>query len=176
MFQFRKATPADAELVAEFSEKTYRQTFASSNTEEDMEAYIASAFSPAIQLNELLDPRREILLAHSGDILAGYYQIIRDQAEKSVSDPAPTELMRIYVDLPWFGKGLSHQLMTLVLESARSAGAKTLWLGVWEKNERALAFYRKWNFKEVGSHIFVMGKDAQRDLILQLELSSSSAR
>jgi ribosomal protein S18 acetylase RimI-like enzyme len=61
---------------------------------------------------------------------------------------------------------LAHQLMAHVLARAQAAGAAALWLGVWERNSRALAFYRKWRFSVVGEHIFRVGEDPQRDLLV----------
>ena len=76
------------------------------------------------------------------------------------------ELKRLYVTRSWHGKGVAQALMDAALDAARARGAKTLWLGVWERNERAVAFYGKYGFARVGEHTFVLGSDAQTDWLL----------
>jgi ribosomal protein S18 acetylase RimI-like enzyme len=83
-----------------------------------------------------------------------------------VTGPHPIELWRFYLDAKWHGRGLAQELMTRVLESATELGAETLWLGVWERNPRAIAFYTKVGYIDVGAHTFVVGNDAQTDRIL----------
>jgi GNAT superfamily N-acetyltransferase len=82
----------------------------------------------------------------------------------------PIELVRLYVSNDFIGKGVGAVLMKECLEQARALGHKTIWLGVWEHNHRAQTFYRKWNFVEVGTHIFQLGDDAQTDLLMQKDL------
>jgi ribosomal protein S18 acetylase RimI-like enzyme len=79
---------------------------------------------------------------------------------------APLELWRFYVARPWHGRGIAQALMSHVNAEAHRRGARTLWLGVWERNERAKAFYRKTGFTDVGSHLFMVGEDAQSDRIM----------
>jgi ribosomal protein S18 acetylase RimI-like enzyme len=81
------------------------------------------------------------------------------------------EIVRFYVDRPWHGRGVAQTLMAAAASMARAAGARTLWLGVWERNERAIAFYRKSGFADVGTKIFVLGTDHQRDLVLARPLT-----
>jgi len=83
-----------------------------------------------------------------------------------VTGGAPLEIVRFYVDRPWHGRGVAQQLMEAAVNTARAAGARTLWLGVWERNPRAIAFYRKCGFQDVGTQTFVLGADHQRDLVL----------
>jgi diamine N-acetyltransferase len=78
----------------------------------------------------------------------------------------PLEIQRFYVLNEWHGKRLAHDLMTAVIERAVQQGADQVWLGVWEHNPRAIAFYRKWGFSEVGEQIFPLGTDPQRDIVM----------
>jgi diamine N-acetyltransferase len=77
------------------------------------------------------------------------------------------------VDASQHGTGLAHHLMAHVLARAEAARAAEVWLGVWERNPRALAFYRKWGFDVVGEHIFKLGEDPQRDLIMRRDVQSA---
>lgn len=116
------------------------------------------------------DGRIVTLVAEVDGRAAGYAQLARGAAPPIVTGPLPMEIVRFYVDRPWHGRGLAQQLMAAAADSARAAGARTLWLGVWERNPRAIAFYRKCGFDEAGTRIFVLGADHQRDLVLARSL------
>ncbi len=88
-----------------------------------------------------------------------------------MTGPKPLELVRLYVLPESIGHGIGARLMQECLDTAASRGFETLWLGVWEHNPRAIRFYQKWEFEEVGSHLFQLGSDAQTDLILQKTLA-----
>ena len=84
-----------------------------------------------------------------------------------VRGPAPLELKRLYVVRAWHGRGVAHALMEAAIAAARARGAQTLWLGVWEHNPRAFAFYSKYGFTRVGEHVFQLGSDSQTDWVLE---------
>ena len=83
----------------------------------------------------------------------------------------PIELVRLYVSRESLGSGVGAALMQACIREAKQRGYETLWLGVWEHNHRAQAFYRKWNFIEVGKHMFQLGDDAQTDILMQRSIS-----
>jgi ribosomal protein S18 acetylase RimI-like enzyme len=80
--------------------------------------------------------------------------------------PRRAELHRIYVSSEWQGRGVAQSLMQNALDTAASAGSDLLWLGVWEHNRKAIAFYRKFGFEILGDQPFMLGEDRQRDLIM----------
>ncbi len=162
----RPARLPDAPWLAALAERTFRETYAAHNTPDDMERYAAEHFGPARQEAELCDERMVTLVAEVDGRPAGYAQLTHGAPPPSVTGPVPMEIVRFYVDRPWHGRGLAQQLMAAAADSARAAGARTLWLGVWERNRRAIAFYRKCGFDEAGTQIFVLGADHQRDLVL----------
>jgi len=166
----RPAVGGDAPWLAELAERTFRETYAAHNTAEDMARYVAAHFGPVRQAGELRDPARITLVAEADARPAGYAQLVRGSPPPAVTGPAPLEVARFYVDQPWHGRGLAQGLMAAAVEAARAAGARTLWLGVWERNARAMAFYRKSGFDEVGTQTFVLGADHQRDLVLARSL------
>jgi ribosomal protein S18 acetylase RimI-like enzyme len=171
-FRIRRGTPDDAASLAEFGARAFYDTFAADNTPEDMATHLASAWSPALQDAELRDPLLETLLAHGPDgTLAGFAQLRAQYAPACVPTRKPIELKRFYVDKPWQGRGLAGALMAEVECVARARDARELWLGVWERNERAQAFYRKCGFRKVGTQIFVVGTDPQTDLVMLRELA-----
>ena len=162
----RPAGPADAAWLAALAERTFRETYTVHNTPENMERYVAGHFGQAIQAAELQNPAMTIIVAEVDGRPAGYAQLLRSAPPPAVTTPAPLEVLRFYVDRPWHGQGVAQALMAATVEAARTAGARTLWLGVWERNERAIAFYRKSGFAEVGTQTFVLGTDHQRDFVL----------
>lgn len=170
MFEVRLAQPQDARQLAEFSDRSFRETFESYNTPEDMALYAAETFGEDKQLREILDPSLRVGVAYQGDELIGFYYLRLGKPDPAIEGPRPVELMRLYVDSRWHGKKLAHELLKQAMDWSREQGFATFWLGVWERNWRAQAFYKKWGFSEVGSHVFQLGTDPQRDLVYSLSL------
>lgn len=171
----RSAVPADAERLSAFARRVFDETFAADNAPADMAAYLDSAFTPALQGAEVRDPGAAILLAEvaadaAGDgrlALAGYAHLVLDgDAPACVAGPAPAELKRFYVDRALHGRGVAAHLMDAAIATAAARGARTLWLGVWERNARAIAFYAKHGFADVGAQRFVLGSDVQTDRVM----------
>jgi ribosomal protein S18 acetylase RimI-like enzyme len=169
----RLAVSADTANLAELAARTFRDTFAADNAPEDMARHLADAYGLVQQGRELADPNVTTLLADANGQLVGYAQVRHGPAPPCVTGDAPIELWRLYVDGGWHGRGIAQKLMRCVELEARRRGARTLWLGVWERNERAKAFYRKCSFVDVGSHVFLVGNDAQTDRILARPIASS---
>ena len=171
----RLATPADAAALAGFGARTFRETFEPDNRAEDVAAYVDVTYSVARQEAEIADSRRTTLMAESFSDLVAFAQTREGDAPDEVSGPAPIELLRFYVDRAWHGRGVAHSLMAAVFAAARARGAQTLWLGVWEHNARAIAFYHKHGFEDVGSHEFVLGTDHQIDRLMARPLTDDGA-
>ena len=167
----RLATPADALPLSRLAAATFRETFESHNTAEDMTRYVAEAFSRERQAAEIADPASTVIVAEdaapSGERLVGYAHLTTGTTPAAIGGPAPLELKRLYVARAWHGHGVAQALMQAALDAARQRHARTLWLGVWEKNARALAFYGKHGFSRVGEHTFMLGSDAQTDWLLE---------
>ena len=163
----RTATPAEATALAHFAERTFREAFAADNRPEDMEAYCAAAFAPEVMRGHLADPTMTSLVMVADDgALAAYAQLRPGRPDQGGELPQPLELWRFYVDRVHHGRGIAHRMMDAVIDAARARDAATLWLGVWEHNTRAQAFYRKFGFFVVGSHTFVLGTDVQTDHVM----------
>jgi ribosomal protein S18 acetylase RimI-like enzyme len=166
MIDIRPATDEDAAGLAELAERTFRDAFAGANNAEDMDLHCRKSYGESIQAAEIRDPNRATLVCDSGERLVGYGQLRWSSAPACVVATRPAEVQRIYVDAAWHGKGVAQSLMTALIEIASAGGADVAWLGVWERNPRAIAFYSKAGFSLVGSHVFVVGRDPQTDLIL----------
>lgn len=166
----RRGTLADAALLSELGARTFSETFAADNTAEDLAAYVATSFNVAQQTSELEDPGSTFLIAEVDGHAAGYAKLHDGEPEKSVEGAKPIELVRLYVSRDWLGRGVGQQLMSACIDEARQAGHETIWLGVWERNARAQAFYQKWSFRAVGEHMFQLGADLQRDIVMERAL------
>lgn len=164
-FRIRPSVASDAAAVAELAGRTFYETFADSNNADDLELYMRQAYGVEQQAAELADPRIDTLLAQSDGTLIAYAMIRDELPPECVAGPNPVELWRFYVRTEWHGRGVAQRLMAAVDDRARAKGARTLWLGVWERNFRAQAFYRKCGFVDVGSHLFLVGTDPQTDRI-----------
>jgi GNAT superfamily N-acetyltransferase len=165
-FLIRRATPSDAAALAELAACTFAETFAADNKPEDIESHLRSAYGLAQQTAEIEDPEVITLLALHDGLLAGFAQVRRKGAPDCVTVEFPAELHRFYVVRSQHGKGLASDLMQAARSAARELGGVHLWLGVWERNARAISFYRKAGFTAVGSHVFMVGSDPQTDLVL----------
>jgi GNAT superfamily N-acetyltransferase len=162
----RTAAVADAAIVADLARRTFFDTFAATNDPGDMALYLAHAYGVEQQTRELQDPAITTLLAEQDGTAIAYAQVRNDHVPDCVTDRRAIELWRFYVDRQWHGRGIAAPLMERVMAVSRERGAKTLWLGVWERNDRARAFYAKCGFADAGQHIFLFGTDPQTDLVM----------
>lgn len=172
----RPATIADATALSRLGATTFRETFEAENTPDDMARYLSEAFTPEQQAAEITNPANVVLLAeHSAESgeteLVGYAHLADGPVPGAVTGPAPLELKRLYVARAWHGRRVAQALMEAAFEAARARGAQTLWLGVWERNPRAIGFYGKCGFVRVGEHTFMLGTDAQTDWLLARSLT-----
>jgi len=163
MIVYRRAEPADAKPLVQLATRTYYETFSALNTPENMQAYLSSAFTLPQFEADFRDSRVTFHVAETEGSLIGYAKLFAGNPPECVVGEAPIELVRFYLDSQWHGSGVASALMERCLAEARQGGFKTMYLGVWEHNVRAQAFYTKWNFVRVGEHLFQMGDDPQTD-------------
>lgn len=169
--RIRLADKNDAPLIAEISRRTFYDTFAVYNTQENMDLYLSGQLTAASITAEVEDPENLFLLAFLDEQPAGYAQlrdraILPGQEGASAAEPEGTpalEIVRIYAEQSAIGRGVGKALMTRCLEIAREKQKEWIWLGVWEHNQRAIDFYTKWGFEKFGEHVFMLGHDLQTD-------------
>ena len=160
----------DAQRVAALARATFIATFADSNSAEDMAHYMDRAFSVKNIEKELADKASSFFWAEQRGIPAGYAKLRRGEPAACVNGPKPVELERIYADPELIGAGVGKLLLHTCIKMASGEGFQTLWLGVWENNSRAIEFYHRQGFVDVGCHPFLLGNDEQTDRIMQLDL------
>ncbi len=165
-FTLRTAVAGDADSLARFAERTFRETFGPHNRAEDMDGYCSSAFTVERQRTELGDPARHVLLIERAGELAGYSMLWAGPVPDCVTGGDPIELLRFYIDGAWHGRGLAGDLMDATMAAAAERGARTVFLAVWERNLRAIGFYAKHGFRDVGGRPFQLGLDVQTDRIM----------
>ncbi|MEM8604393.1 MAG: GNAT family N-acetyltransferase [Cyanobacteria bacterium P01_H01_bin.121] len=162
----RQASADDSEVLAQLAECTFREAFATADNGSDMNLYCAEKFGPELQRQEILDPNGTLILAEIERQLVGYAHIRLHSPKACVAAQHPSELRRLYVLAAWHGRGVAQNIMAQVLATVLDVGADSLWLGVWEHNPKAIAFYRKYGFQVVGEHTFQFGNELQRDLVM----------
>lgn len=165
----RPATLEDAALLARLAAETFAAAFGPDNRPEDLALHLATHYSPDVFQRELSDPGCDTLLAFVAEHPAGYAQLF-DRTPPMELGSGGRMLCRFYLDPAWIGRGIAAPLMEASKASARARGAKYLWLTVWQKNPRAIAFYEKCGFGIRGSTIFTVGTDPQEDWVMSAPL------
>lgn len=172
----RRADRHDARQLSLFAERTFRDTFDAMNAPENMALHCRTSYSEAIQAAEICDPNRVTLLCECEERLVGFAQLRWVDAPSCVTASAPGEIQRLYVVGDRHGQGVARELMNACIDEMRHRRSDVVWLGVWERNPRAITFYKKFGFVEVGDHVFPLGSDPQRDIIMARSVADGSPR
>ncbi|OQP56984.1 hypothetical protein A3860_10450 [Niastella vici] len=163
----REATTEDAALIADLSRQTFYDTFAAANTAQDMDKFMNEAFTREKLMAEVGVPGNIFLLAYEASEPVGYARLRETGSPLLIEDGLALEIARIYAVQKSIGKGVGRALMQHSIEIAREKSARVIWLGVWEKNQKAIAFYMKWGFEKFGEHVFMLGNDPQTDWLMK---------
>ena len=166
----KKVTLNDIDELQKISRQTFYETFASGNTEENMKQYLENGFAFEKLTAELNDVNSESYFAMLDDNVIGYLKLNFGQSQTELQDDRGLEIERIYVLREFHGKNVGQILYNKAIQIARQNKAEYVWLGVWEENPRAIAFYKKNGFVEFDKHIFKLGDDEQTDIMMKLKL------
>lgn len=166
----RYATQEDAKLIADLSQQTFYDTFAADNTDADMTKFLGEQFTKGRLMLEVGQPENNFLLAYSGDEVAGYLKLREGKKLKELEGVKTMEIARLYVVTNFIGQGIGKRLMQTAIDIALEKQNEVVWLGVWERNHRAINFYRSWGFEKFGECDFLLGDDLQRDWLMKKEL------
>ena len=167
----RKTTNADLVELQTIGKQTFFETFADHNTIADMQKYLDNNLSVNKLKNELSDENSAFYFASADNQVIGYLKINFGSAQTEIKDKSAIEIERIYVLKEFHGKKVGQILYNKAIEIAKQTKAAYVWLGVWEKNLRAINFYKKNGFLEFDKHIFKLGDDEQTDIMMRLELN-----
>lgn len=166
-----RCTINDTEALLKLSYDTFYEAFEAQNTKENMKAYSNDAFTAEKIRDELNNPDSQFYFIYSNDEPAGYLKVNVDSAQSEPMGHSSLEVQRIYILQKYHKQGFGKELLNLSYDIARKLNKNKIWLGVWEKNENAIGFYKKQGFKKTGSHSFFMGDDEQTDIIAEKILS-----
>ena len=169
----RRARRHDAAHLSAIAEETFRDNSSAVTTVADMELHCRTSYSEAIQAEEIANPNMVTLLCEHGGRFVGFAQLRWGEVSSCVVADAPSEIQRLYVVNDFHGKGVAHNLMQACMDEIVARRSDAVWLGVWERNLRAIAFYKKIGFVEVCEHVFLLGRDPQRDIIMARPVSDS---
>jgi len=163
----RKATIKDAKLIADISHQTFYETFASYNRKEDMDKFLTQQFTKGRLMLEVGARENIFLLAYEGREVAGYVKLRDERVPLSLGTNNAMEVARLYAMTGKIGKGVGSLLMQSSVNIAKEKSKEWLWLGVWEKNQRAIDFYTRWGFEKFDETDFLLGDDLQRDWLMK---------
>jgi diamine N-acetyltransferase len=166
----RTCTPKDVGVLLSLGIETFRDTFSEFNSAENMRLYLSKNFSQEKVAAEFDEPGAVFFIAEQNDVPMGYAKVRSAKKPEGLNGYSPMEVERIYVSKDHLGKGVGQLLMQTCIDHAKQSGYDMIWLGVWEHNKRALAFYEKWKFERFSQHTFMLGNDAQTDLLLKKKL------
>lgn len=167
---FRQCTLEDIYVLRDFSYRTYYETFAHLNNPSDMKAYLDKSFDIGKLRAELFNANSSFYFLYSDGELSGYLKLDEVPSQTDINDVQSLEIERIYIAKEFQSKGLGSNLMDQAINIANFRNKLYVWLGVWEKNEKAIRFYKRNGFYEVGTHSFFMGQDEQTDYIMRKDL------
>ncbi|GAA4767947.1 MULTISPECIES: GNAT family N-acetyltransferase [Flavobacterium] len=166
----RKITVSDLHELQEIGIRTFEETFASENSEEDMKKYLENSFASEKMKAELADKNSEFYFALFKGKAIGYLKVNSGQSQTEIKSEDAMEIERIYVLKEFHDKKAGQVLFDKAIEIARVNNMKYVWLGVWEENHRAIRFYEKNGFVAFDKHIFKLGNDKQTDIMMKLKL------
>ena len=169
--EITKVKLADIDSLQVIGRQTFFETFADHNTADDMQKYLDNNLSIDKLKNELADKNSEFYFATLNNKVIGYLKINFGQAQTELKDKSSLEIERIYVLKDFHGKKVGQVLYDKAIDIAKQTKSDYIWLGVWEKNPRAINFYKKNGFVEFDKHIFKLGDDEQTDIMMRLKIS-----
>lgn len=153
--------------LRQLSIDTFVDTFSKQNNPDNMEAYLDKAFNEAQLKSELENPDSFFYFIKSGDTTLGYLKLNTRAAQTDKVLDSALEIERIYIIQSAHGQGFGKALIEFAIEEARKRSLLCIWLGVWERNEKAIAFYKSYGFEVFDTHPFKLGDDMQRDLLMK---------
>jgi len=166
MINIKPCTLEDSRQLQEISYVTFNETFKQQNSPENMKAYMERAFHLNQLEKELANISSQFFFVYLNLELAGYLKVNNKDAQTEEMGDEALEIERIYIKRECQKYGLGKYMLNKAIEIAAARDMKKIWLGVWEKNENAIAFYQKMGFVQTGEHSFYMGDEEQRDLIM----------
>mgnify|MGYP005828571397 FL=1 len=166
----KECTLEDLLILQKISYETFNETFKDQNSPDNMNAYMERAFNLNQLEKELTNNSSEFCFIYFHNEIVGYLKVNTDGAQSEEMGDESLEIERIYIKNKFQKHGLGKHLLSKAMELAMEHNKQKIWLGVWEKNENAIAFYKKMGFVQTGAHSFYMGDEEQTDFIMEKTL------
>ncbi len=160
----------DIDTLQDLAIRTYTAAFGHKNKPGVLEVYCDSAFAKAVILKQLSHPESYWYFVKDKEHILGYLKLNIGNAQTEFKEPDGLEIERIYVDLPYMGKGIGKELIDFSISKACKLEKSYIWLGVWEENPDAIRFYKKHGFEIIGTHQYDMIAEIQTDYIMRRKL------
>ena len=168
----RQCSLSDLKLLRDLSRTTFVDAFEKDNNPEDFKAYIDAAFDRDKLLGELKNPDTTFYFVFKDVHLIGYFKLNQNNAQTDIKAKEGIELERVYVLSNFQGQHIGRWMLDKVKKIAADKLKTFLWLGVWEKNSRAIKFYKSQGFSKFATHPYYIGKDKQTDWLMRFDLIS----
>lgn len=165
-----KVSVNEVEKLRRISIQTFTETFSEENTESDMQKYILENLNSQKLNKELLTVDSEFYFIKVNQQIIGYLKLNSKKAQTEIQPDDSIEIERIYIIKKFHGKQYGKLLLQKAIDLALEKHCNYIWLGVWEENFKAIAFYKKNGFNQFDKHVFKLGEDEQIDLLMKLEL------
>ncbi|RRQ49963.1 GNAT family N-acetyltransferase [Maribacter algicola] len=168
--EFVPCKPCDVEQLMSISRTTFSDAFRNQNDPADFNSYLEQAFSKEQLCRELENPKMTFYFVYFEGVLAAYFKLNEGDAQTDIKQKDSMELERIYVLKAFQGKQLGKRILDWIKDRAGNVGKSFLWLGVWEKNPRAIVFYERHGFYKFGTHPYFIGNDKQTDYLMRYDV------
>lgn len=166
-----RAQPDDLPTLLAFAEHTFRDAYEHLNQPDDFEKYCSEAFTPEQVQAEMAHPHSAFWLAYIGERLVAYLKLNFDRCPPELEGEHTVQVERIYVESASQGRRIGERLLDFAHQQAESAGAKWLWLSVWQANPPAVRFYERCGYEIIGTDIFQLGNDPQLDWVMRKKVT-----
>lgn len=170
--QIEKVSAFNIDELQKISRDTFFESFVTSTSEENMRLYLENNFSKEQLTKEVENDYSEFYFARIENEVVGYLKINYSAAQTELKDDQALEVERVYVRNNYHGKGVGQQLLDYAIQLAKQKNMQSVWLGVWENNQRAISFYKKNGFITFDTHVFMLGEEAQTDYMMRLNLTT----
>lgn len=165
--RWHRCTGFDVTVLQDIAIETFKDAYEHLNTMDNFNSYLEEAFSLEKLQSELTNPLSAFFFLFVNEILVGYFKVNENEAQTDIKDALSLELERIYIKREYQGQGFGKILIHKAIDLANLKDKDYIWLGVWEKNTRAVKFYKSCGFQKTNTHIFVMGDESQTDFIMK---------
>lgn len=168
--EIREGAVADVDTLATIGTQSFREAYGPHSNDDDLASHISSNFSPAVVRAEIEQHERNYLIAMVGEQAGGIAKYRHAPCPIPGGDANAFELQQLYVLASMQGHGLGGRLVSRLLEIARDAGARGVWLSAWEFADWATGFYKTSGFVEIGNVDFKLGETTYTDVLMWMSL------